>query len=260
MFFSSWLRKRTSIRSPRSGAQYQPAKPRYRPRLEVLEGRCLPSTLSVTTYADSGPGSLRAEIAAAKSGDTIVFAPSLAGTTIQLTSGELVINKSVTIQGSEWISGNATGASLGGPGGTSRVFEVDGAATTVTLSGLTIVDGEGVYANGSSRAGDGQGGAVLNYGLLTLSSCYVSNSFAGSLGGGIYNAGTLTVSNCTVSNNWGGWSGNVGGSGNGGGIYNTGTLIVSGSTVSQNTANGPNLYGGFTGISGNGGGIYNDAP
>jgi hypothetical protein len=47
------------------------------PRLEVLEGRALPSTLSVTTLRDSGvagDGSLRGEIAAAQSGDTITFA------------------------------------------------------------------------------------------------------------------------------------------------------------------------------------------
>jgi hypothetical protein len=262
MSFFSWLASATGnrqsaigsgLRKPRAGSR---KPPRFRPQLEALEDRWMPSTLSVTTYADSGPGSLRAEIAAANSGDTIVFDPSLAGTTIGLTSGELIINKSLTIQGSEWISGNGTGISIGGPGGTSRVFEVDGAGTTVTLSGLTIIDGEGVYAAGPSHAGDGQGGAVLNYGLLTLSSCYVSNSFAGSLGGGIYNAGTVTVSNCTVSNNWAGYGGGFD-SGNGGGIYNTGTLIVSGSTVSENVANGPNLYGGFTGINGNGGGIYN---
>jgi hypothetical protein len=220
----------------------------------VLEGRDMPSTLSVTTYADSGPGSLRAEIAAAKSGDTIVFDPSLAGTTIGLTSGELVINKSLTIHGPETISGDASGINFGGPGGTSRVFEVDGAGSTVTLSGLDIIDGEGVSAGGTSHANDGQGGAVLNYGLLTLSGCTVYNSLASSLGGGLYNAGTLTVSNCTVSNNDASYGQ---GSGNGGGIYNTGTLIVNGSTVSENVANGPNLYGGFTGIYGNGGGIYN---
>jgi len=37
----------------------------------------VPSTLTVTNNLDSGLGSLRAEIAAAKSGDTISFATSL---------------------------------------------------------------------------------------------------------------------------------------------------------------------------------------
>src|SRR5262249_952225 len=45
----------------------------FRPRLEALEDRWLPSTLTVLNNLDSGPGSLRADIAAAQSGDTIVF-------------------------------------------------------------------------------------------------------------------------------------------------------------------------------------------
>ncbi|HEY2910305.1 MAG TPA: hypothetical protein VGI99_08660, partial [Gemmataceae bacterium] len=37
----------------------------FRPRLEDLEGRDMPSTLTVTNNLDGGAGSLRAEIAAA---------------------------------------------------------------------------------------------------------------------------------------------------------------------------------------------------
>ena len=48
---------------------------RQQPTLEMLEGRIVLSTLTVLNNADSGPGSLRAEIAAASSGDTIVFCP-----------------------------------------------------------------------------------------------------------------------------------------------------------------------------------------
>jgi hypothetical protein len=44
--------------------------------LEGLENRWLLSTLTVTSVADSGHGSLRADISAAHSGDTINFAPS----------------------------------------------------------------------------------------------------------------------------------------------------------------------------------------
>lgn len=54
------------------------------------------ATLTVTTNADSGVGSLRAQIAAASSGDTITFD---AGMTVTLTSGELVISKDLTIDG-----------------------------------------------------------------------------------------------------------------------------------------------------------------
>jgi hypothetical protein len=58
------------------------------PRLEALEDRTVPSTLIVINVLDTGAlgdGSLCGEIAAAQSGDTINFAPSLLGQTITLT-------------------------------------------------------------------------------------------------------------------------------------------------------------------------------
>jgi predicted outer membrane repeat protein len=204
-----------------------------------LENRQLLSALTVTTAADSGAGSLRAEIAAAHSGDTINFASSLKGQTIVLFSSELLIDKSLKIEG--------PGANnLAIAGGGSRVFEVD-AGVQATLSGLTIKDGIGA-AGGMGDVGDpndGKGGGILNFGTLTVSNCIVTDnqSEAGipqlSLGGGIYNAGTLSLSGSTVTRNFC--------DGGGGGIYNTGTLSLSGSSVTKNTA----TYG-------EGGGIFND--
>ena len=57
------------------------------------------ATLIVTTTADSGAGSLRAAIAAASNGDTIQFDAALNGQSIMLTSGELAIDKNITIDG-----------------------------------------------------------------------------------------------------------------------------------------------------------------
>jgi hypothetical protein len=71
---------------------------RFRPRLEALECRNLPSTLTVYNNADGGAGSLRDTIAAAGSGDRIVFDSTLNGQTITLTSGELAVNKSLDIE------------------------------------------------------------------------------------------------------------------------------------------------------------------
>src|SRR5579871_4786766 len=62
-----------------SGQAARAAPPRRRPAfrrplLEALEGRDLPSTLTVLNALDSGAGSLRDAIGHAQDGDTIAFA------------------------------------------------------------------------------------------------------------------------------------------------------------------------------------------
>jgi hypothetical protein len=205
--------------------------------LEVLEGRCLPTT--VTTLADSGLGSLRDAIATTPAGGQVDFQPELTGT-LTLTTGSLVINKSLTIAG------------LAAPKITittnpaARAFTIMQGTNVVTISGLTITGKAPDSLNGSLSGID-------NAGTLTLSSMAFSgnvnstfNVGAMSLGGGIKNSGTLTVMSSTFSNNAA--SGRSGGSG--GGIYNSGTLTVINSTFNGNSAT--DAFGG-----GAGGGIYN---
>jgi hypothetical protein len=247
MSFISWLRNPTRsdlvqrLRMPAVSRQ----RPTFRPRLEALEDRWMPSTLTVTNKLDTGfKGSLRYEIAHANSKDTIVFAPSLDGQTITLIS-ELVINKNVTIKGPG--AGLLTLKSDYDPnnnGSGSRLFEVDGANTTVTLSGLTLSNysGTAISFSGQPYPYDGLGGAILNFGRLTVSGCSFSSSGVGAgvdKGGAIYNAGTMTVSGCTISGNSAGFGG--------GGIYNAGAMTVIGCTLSNNTVLLPS----------EGGGIYN---
>ena len=120
---------------------------RFVPRLEEFECRTLLSTLTVLNDADSGSGSLRDTIAAASSGDTINFDPSLRDHTITLTSGELVLNKSLDIEGLGashlTISGNDA----------SRVFDIIGVGWTVTLADLAIVHGRATQGAGIDNAG-----------------------------------------------------------------------------------------------------------
>ncbi len=191
-------------------------RPNFRPTLQALEDRWLPSTLTVLNNLDTGAGSLRAAIAAAPSGDTIVFAPSLIGQTITLTSGELLITHSLTIAGpgagNLTISGNFA----------SRVFEVGGnSGANVTLSGLTI-------RNGVAHDGLG-GGAIENWGVLTVSNCTLTgNSASQGEGGAIANGGrTMTVSGCTLSGN---------SAAKGGAIVTHNAVTVINCTISGNTA------------------------
>src|SRR5262249_9706397 len=137
MWFLSRPHNRQSITSGERRCAHGSRRRRLacRPTIAALEDRRLLSTLTVLNNSDSGPGSLRAEIAAAQSGDTIRFAGKLAGQTITLTGGELVLDKSLDIEGIGagrlTVSGNHA----------SRVFDIRGGAT-VTIAGLTIADGQ----------------------------------------------------------------------------------------------------------------------
>jgi hypothetical protein len=256
MWFSSWLTNRNPSRAGTRGRT--PGVPRkrstFRPRLEALEDRWVPAILTVTTTADSGPGSLRADIAAAHAGDTIVFDPSLAGQTIDLNpvpnSGQLVINKSLTIQGPAaplapiTISGDQL----------SRVFEIDGTSTQVALSNLNLTSGN---AAGAATL-YGQGGAIWNDGMLTLTACNLSSNQSRDQGGALWNGGTLTLNACTLSSNSCYDGSEPGLVALGGAIYNVGTLTISSSTLSGNSAGG--IPSGITILNeeaGDGGAIYN---
>lgn len=177
--FAGWLTANRERPDPGNG---------FRPRLEALEDRALPSTLTVLNTADSGPGSLRDTIAAAQSGDTIDFAPAVFGRTVDLTSGELVIDKSLTI---ECPADGAHQVEIGNfPFG--RAIDITNSSASVVLANLRI-EGEA-----------DMGGAVLNQGAnLSLLGCWVNGlagGSAGARGGGVYSAGgTLTISNSFVT-------------------------------------------------------------
>jgi hypothetical protein len=243
MSFSAWLRSRTSIRSPRSRAQQRPAAGRFRPQLDVLEGRWLPSTLTVTNNLDIGHGSLRYEIAHAHNRDIIVFAPDIH--TITLHGNDLLITaKNLTIKGpgADQLTVTTDYFSDSPPYGYYgvRIFEV-AAGSVATISGLTLNNGTG-RANGNSPSpNDYKGGAILNSGTLTVSGCTVTGNEAG-YGGGIYNTGTLTVNSCTFYGNYA--DPYLGGDNHN--IYNAGTL-----TVTDSLFDSLGIFGTYTDGGGN---------
>jgi hypothetical protein len=106
---------------------------------QVLEPRILLSAIVVSNARDSGPGSLRAAVARATNGDSIVFSNRLDGQTITLHS-EIDITTNLNISGP-----------VGDPvvlsgGGTTRVLEIDGA--TVRLSDLVVTQGSAAIGGG----------------------------------------------------------------------------------------------------------------
>jgi len=172
------------------------------------------ATLTVSSLANSGTGTLRAQVAAAAPGDTIDF--SVTGT-ITLTTF-MDIGKDLTITGP-----GAGNLSLNGNAQT-RMFRIN--SGVVRISGLTLTNGS---ANSQSVGGVNviRGGTInLVGGALTLTSCILSDSSARH-GGGIYvGGGSLTISSSTLS-----------GSSDGSGIYmGGGSLLMTDSTVSGNLA------------------------
>jgi Bacterial Ig domain len=181
------------------------------------------SAATVTTLNDSGPGSLRAAIADAVSGESIHFAVTGA---VTLTSGELVISVPLTLDG-PGADQLAIRRSEAAGTGAFRIFKV--LAPDVVISGVTI-------SNGLLDSGDESdyGGGILNQGDLTLIGCAVVGNgsaskytrgtgvcntygstlrangclFAGNVAAGFYsegsaifNFGGLQLTNCTFSGN-----------------------------------------------------------
>jgi hypothetical protein len=197
------------------------------------------ATITVTNTDDSGPGSLRAALAAANDGDTI-DATRVSGTII-LTNGQLLVSNSVTIAGPGanqlTISGNDAQRVLfinpGAPGATSPP---SGPFPTVNISGVTLAYGNAQGGAGGSGGGGGGGAAGM--------------------GGALFiNGGEVTLDSVNLSQNVArGGNGGPGGGGGGGGVGGNGTGSSTGGSGDGLGGNGgaPNSDGG-EGAGGGGG-------
>lgn len=225
--------------------------PHFVPRLEALEDRTLLSTFLVTNLNDSGAGTLRDAVqnADATSGAVINFANSLHGT-ITLTSGQLNVTSSMTINGPGanklTVSGNNA----------SRIFDI-GNNATVTIGGLTIADGAALSTTDPSQQG---GGGVLNEvgSTVNLNNDVFSDNHALVVGGALWNqagpsgGATANISDSTFLGNQA--LGSVNGTTNpsmlfegfapgngtaeGGAIDNDGSLTIADTTFTNNQAIG----------------------
>jgi hypothetical protein len=158
MSFSNWLNRIAPRKTSKRDRSCKAKPRRFRPVQETLEDRCVPATWTVKNLLDNGdPNDLRSLIMAAAPGDIVAFQNKLNGT-ISLQMGELVINKSITIDAT-----HATNIVIDAHYA-SNVFDIFGAASpgiTVGLTNLTIEhDSRGSYTLPPHRAGrhDGERG------------------------------------------------------------------------------------------------------
>ncbi|HWR42970.1 right-handed parallel beta-helix repeat-containing protein [Sporomusa sp.] len=167
------------------------------------------SSIKVMSDDDSGSGSLRDAISTAVSGDTIIFDPAI--DTIKLTSGQIKIDKNLTINGPGADKLRVSGDKK------SRVFEISG-GVEVTIKGISIMNGFTLD----------EGGAIRNNGILTITDSTIFDNRADH-GGAMYNNGTIIITNSTISDNTWIYLG--------GAIFNNnGTITITNSTISDNRA------------------------
>ena len=172
----------------------------------------------VINSADSGLGSLREAILNACDGSTISFANTVVSP-ITLTGGQLTIDKNLAIAGP-----GAGALSISG-NNASRVFDIASGSFNVTISGLTV-------SNGNQSGNFGGGIRDASTGTLSLLNSTLSNGAAIN-GGGIFSesSGTIVVTNSTLSNNTATF-----GSGGGGITLAEGQLIITNSLFTNNTS------------------------
>lgn len=200
----------------------------------------LGATITVTSTADSGAGTLRDAISQAAPGDTINFNLTYPAT-INLSS-DLTIFSSITIAGP-----GANNLAISGQNSTEVLYVTGGAV--VTISGVTIENGSAMMGGGimdfasnltlndsaivGNAAATSNGGGIFAFdqATLTLNRTTVSGNTAGAPGGGIasYQFSTVTLINSTVS-------GNTSANGGGGIVSDNSTLTVINSTIASNTA------------------------
>jgi CSLREA domain-containing protein len=217
------------------------------------------SSVTVSSSADDGPGSLRRAIVEVCSGGTINFG----GNYVITLASQLNIDKSMTIDGSGHsvtVSGNNA----------VRVFYVN-VGVTFNMNKLTVTNGKSDYGGGirnngtlnvtnstiSENSASIWGGGIISYNALYVTNSTISGNIASSFGGGgidIESGGTTTVTNSTISGNSA--INGIGGIGNWGGRLTVSNSIVAGNpsggncdgtiTGSQNLADDGTCGSGFT--------------
>ncbi len=191
--------------------------------------------ITVTSTADNGSGTFRGAVMAARSGDTIVFAPGTNGRSITLRS-VVYIEKDLVILGNGMRSTMLNGS------GTNRAFSVRKGAS-VTAKDLRVFNGV-MQIGGGLRV---RAGSTLVLERVRIDNNRSNGVRSGQGGGGIFNQGVLSLMDCMVTENTA-----LRGMGSGGGILNGpgGALSIMSSQITSNEAN--RAGGGIEDASGSG--------
>ncbi len=210
---------------------------------EQLETRALLAVFTVSSTADAGTGSLRQAIIDANSAvgaDVINFATATNGTEFDLTTGQMTISETVTI------NGNGAGNTIIDAQQNSRIFDISSTAGNVTINKLTLKNGRTTGNNPDSSTTTHSGGAIrsASSGTLTISgSALTANSTTGSRaeGGAIRNqSGPIVILDSTLDGN-----STAGTNAGGGAIFSRGGSVSIGrSTLSGNSTAGDTSGGG----------------
>jgi CSLREA domain-containing protein len=176
------------------------------------------TTFVVTTTADrvdadDGRLSLREAVQQANAGpgaDTIRFAPAVAGGTLVLTGGQLVLTDDALIDGGR------RGVTLDG-GGADRVLLIGGTGTEVGLDRLVVTGGDPDHDSQGGAAGGGLHVGAGNGVTLTRSTIAGNEGYAG--GGGLFadTGSRVTIVDSTIADNRSGYC-SGGGLATGGGV------------------------------------------
>jgi hypothetical protein len=201
-----------------SRPQRRASRQGFRPCLEALEDRAVPSAIAVWSTSDEPysshmtPGTLRYASVAYKNGDTIEFTADLQRTPlIRLTDGPVDFQHGdVTFK--VLGSGKITPITIAGASLHFLPDDVTGLRAKVTLSNLKVTE---------AASGDQAGGITMDDGSMATPPA---------------NPGSLTLNNCTVSGN------------TGAGIYVTpgvdAAVTLNKSTIRDNTGPGIVVLGG----------------
>ncbi|MEZ6071163.1 MAG: choice-of-anchor Q domain-containing protein [Pirellulales bacterium] len=191
-------------------------------------------TLVDEADTDNGPGdfSLREAIIWANAlpgPNTISFASSLDGGTIDLALLELIITDELTIDATSLSGGLTIDAQQ-----RSRVANVYASSGDVAFAGLTITGGRSSGVNTNYYDTTYGGGAIrsLSTGMLTIDRCVIAGNTTGgdyARGGGVFSLGDVTITSSTVSDN-----GTSGDFARGGGVHAAGTVTLHDAEVSKN--------------------------